>query len=533
MSLLTTPYNPTAAVEVLVNAMEAGKRRQAQQEQITAGLAKAIADDRRHALEWDRLQAFNQAKEATDNAHYDAKVKEERRRYEDENATVSLPPRVHTGTEAPITQQAVTDEFGAQGGADTGSLTADPGIDLYASGGAAPKSSGLLPPVVEPDDYAGILAKTRTEQLQQGLGALDKVGPDAAETANIQQQLAQAMGGSGPMGLPAVNPLRETAGPDVGALGLDPGAPPRADGLPAGKGELAGQPLGLMSNIPAPTVGERVYDTISQVAGSVPGGLRRKDLRPMVTNMTASAFAAEERARNRGAASGKPGPMTMESAIAQYGLTPNPEGGTYKARNGMEYYVGQGVGGGVSLTPKRPGKEDKDRIIQSGGNVWLVPPNGGDPRKIISKEVSDTLSNSITTRFATAVAKAESGRANLDESTRVWEARKAEKPDDADGIKLVQKLEKEVQTRQAALRTALAEVKSLRTQYPKLGEGYTEEPDASPAAPAAGPANAEEKAATLQAAKAKMATAPSKKDAIRSKLIANGFTEAELQAAGL
>lgn len=521
MALLTTPYNPTGTVQVLVEAMEAGKRRQAQQEQIIAGLAKAISDDRRHALEFDRLQAFNQAKEAADNAQFSAKFGEEKRRYDDENAVVSLPPR--TRSLAPVTEATAGEELDATGGIATGELGAPSGVDLYAAGSPAPQSEGLLPDVAEPTGFADILGSLRADQLKQGLEAVKKIGPDAGEMSNIEQQLAQAMGGGGPMGLPPVSPIRQTDAPNLEAIGLmPPGTPPRADGLPTGKGEPSTDSRALTS-YPPPTIGERVYDSLSDVSQNLPGGLRKKDIRAMTPGMTSSAFAAEERARTRGAATAaKPAPVSMQEAIVKYGLTPDPKNGTYRTKDGMEFFIGQGAGGGVSMTPKRP-KEEKDRIISAGGNVWLVPPGGGDPRQIIEK--GDNLPASVSTKYATALAQQESGRANLDEATRVWEARKADLEAGTGNKSALQKeiadLEKDVQAGQASVRRADALVKSLHEQYPKLGARNA---DQSP----------DEKAATLANAKTSMGkVSEAGKAKIRERLLTSGFTEEELQAAGL
>jgi hypothetical protein len=535
MALLTTSYDPTAAVQVLVQAMEAGKRRQMEEQRITAGLAKAISDDRRNALEWDRLQAFNEAKNAEENARYAAKFAEDRYRDRRDNAPINLGGGSTPATSAAIesVEPDLPQTFAAPSLDASGTSepeAAEEVLDFPAVAGVEPLTRDIITGEENPGGFAETLATRRAGQFKQGMSALESMGPDSNEMAQIEQQLAQAMAPAPPVQLQ--QGLGQYAPPSLeqGAVGLplagvrpiDPFKPepnttptPPIDGgvlPPISPGGADGVNPGALTQNFGPV--ERVEDFVKTLTErGIP--VRRKDLPGIVQ----SAFTAAGRGSG-----GKPPPMSMQQTIAQFGLTPNPESGTYKNREGMEFFVGQGVNGGVSLTPKRP-KESSERIINSGGNVWLVPPGGGEPRKIISKEVSDTLPNTVAMRYATALAAQESGRANLDESTRVWETRKAEKKPDPDELA---DLEKEVQKRQAALRTADATVKSIRQQYPKLGEGEPSE------APADAVTNPDEKAATLAKAKESMGRVNDNgKAKIRERLLASGFVEQELQAAGL
>ena len=102
MSLLVTPYDPTGAARVLIQAQQQGQAAQLAQQQQAIELAKSVADARRHEIEFSRTLEFNEAKEANDMGYkYDALDQsrqnqlrdetENRRRYDLENEPFKNP----------------------------------------------------------------------------------------------------------------------------------------------------------------------------------------------------------------------------------------------------------------------------------------------------------------------------------------------------------------------------------------------------------------------------------------------------------
>lgn len=499
MALLTYAYNPTASVAVLVNALEAGQRRQQAEQSMIAGLAKSIADDRRHSEEFDRIQAFNAAKEAEDTRQFNVRNDENNRRYREENAPFSAQlPDV-----APVTALTVQSEgLAPESASIPAAAKPTESLDLNAAGGPLPPSRSLLSG--DPLDtskgsmgFAELLATKRADQLKQGLEGVRSLGPDPGVMQDIEgsiaalQNRAQGANAAGMYAPPDLNggdfslaqvtpqdPFKPAvAANPAPAQGVNDGN--IAGPLPAGKEAPGWEAPGSL--MPSQQVAKFLGGLSSLNQPGQPPVIRNKDVRAVLPSIIRSTIKGATAAAN-----GKPTPMSMQQAIDQYGLTPNPQSNTYSSRDGTEYFVGQGVGGGVSLTPKKP-KEEKDRIISTGGNVWVVPPNGGEPRKIISKEVADTLPKGFPMKYANAVAAEESGQANLAESTRVWEARKAEKNADPNEVL---RLEKEVQKRQAALRTAQSEVQTLHKQFPALSGGAESPTVGAPVAPAEGAAPA-------------------------------------------
>lgn len=524
MSLLTTPYNPTAAVEVLVHAMEAGKRRQAQEQQIIAGLSKAIADDRRHALEWDRLQAFNEAKEAADNAQYGEKFAEDRFRDRRDNAPVTIP------STTPVTDVVAGEEGLPAPGEDVASSlppVSGPteSVDLYNAGGPMPMSRSLIPGNTEaPQGFTEVLADKRAQQLQQGLAAVREAAPEAGPEVEsaIRALHGMSQGQNAAASYPAPTlggegfPLAQ-AGPVDPLKPVEPAGPSTlppdgniAGALPARAAERMVDP-GAGALLPPPI--DRLKD-YAQSAAAAGMPIRQKNLPALHTRV----LADDARARTRAAtAATKPPPIAMQEYLDKNGLTKVEGHNYYRTKDGTDVYVEQGVSGGIAVRPvKEVAKAQPKPFKGADGNTYLM--RDGEPELIIRKDVSDSLPTAVPMKFATALAAQESSRANLDESTRVWEARKGEKKPDAE---LVEKLEKEVQTRQADLRKADAAVKALREQYPKLG------------APAGTPMPDADKQASIAAAKAAIAKKPEIAPKAKERLIAAGVTEQELQAAGL
>lgn len=525
MSLLVTPYNPTASVEVLVNAIEAGQRRRTQEQAIIAGLAKAIADDRRHALEWDRVQAFNREKEAEDTRRFEVTRAENTRRYNLENSPVTVPA---LDNPAPVTTAAVRSEAPT---ADT-SIPGDPSaeiLNLDTAGGALPPSRSLLTGEqldTSPDamGFQERLAAKRAEQLKQGLAAVEQIGPGAAEASAAQRALelrAQGAAVAGQYPVPTLdggNIALQQAAP------VDPftHAPPRVPATLPPDGNIAG-PLpaatGDQMMDPGPSAlippGKQVSRYVADLADA---GLpvRRKDLAALQRTALASSLRAQ-----RGPGGTPSSAESIDQIVA--GLEFNPERGTYKRTDGAEFFVGRSASGKVTLKPFQPdrvkasrwvqGSDGKayalgsdgqpmqpipdgvnlqftpssEKVFQNSGNTYLLKP-GGEPELVVSAAAKVPAGESRD--YTKALAERSAAEAEL-------QAKR-----EAQAKKWFSLSTKDVDAAESRLRDAEIVVKTFRERYPQLtGAGKpTPQPPPTEGAPKPGAENTYASAAEVKAA---------------------------------
>lgn len=391
MALLTYQYNPNQTVALLLQAIEVGERRKAQEQQVIAGMAKAVADDRRHALEFDRLQAFAGAKFA-----------EENRRYNLDNAPFTIPSLPES---APVTSSTVGSPSPLTGpvGPDvspTASIPSVPeltapteGVDLYTAGGPVPASRSLLtgePVETEPvDGFTERIATKRASQLQTALDAIRSRPENVVFTpeamGRLEEGLSQARVGAAredatammqqtPPGMSLaqvapVDPLKPTI-PNVAP------APP-----PVNDGNIAG-PLPTRSPDPAAwdepaslTPAMQIRSTLGQLASlNQPGRppvIRQKDVRAALPAILRSTIAANNRR------STSTPPETLEQVTA--GMEFNPEHGTYKRGDGAEYFVGRSAGGRVTLQAFKPKEVKAARWVQGSDGKAYALGNDGKP----------------------------------------------------------------------------------------------------------------------------------------------------------
>jgi hypothetical protein len=486
MSLLTYDYNPNAQVALLVQAMQAGQAAKHREQEVIAGMAKAIADDRRHALEWDRLRAFE-----------DAKFSEGNRRYQAENAPFTIPRLPETAPVTAETPGVPPSEI------EPPSLPSEEPAEVASDTSDTGSTKG----------YTEILAEKRAEQLQQGLDAVRKSTPQA------------------PQGF---------APPDLaGPLPADP----QAHGWEP--------PASLM---PEQKVGATLRGLASLNQPGQPPVIRNKDVRAALPSIIRSSVTPA-----RGSSGGAPESIDQITA----GMEFVPENGTYRNKAGAEYFVSRSASGKVSMKAFQPTKAKASRWVQGSdgrayalgtdgqpmqpipegvdlqfsaakpstfrddaGNTYLMKPSG--ERELIVPSVAK-MSAAESSKYSAALAAKRAGEAEVAAKEEA-----ASKSWFGVGSKAVEEAKTKV-------RDADAMIETMRERYPKLREQVKPAPS-SPAASVGAPEgqgnpslslSAEDKAASLANAKAAAEKKPEATAAIRQRMLAAGFTEQELQAAGL
>jgi hypothetical protein len=208
MGLLTYAYDPVGTANVLVRAMEVGQQRSSAQQQMLMDLAKSLADSRRHDIEFDRTQSFNQYRDDAERGYKERAAAESRRRYDLENAPISpTTPTAPTGT-VPVSGDPLnaSDPTAAVDVPPPEVQPSAPGVNLYNAGSGADQSQPLLAAPSFAADLNG----------DAPLSAPDTALPDA-----------------GPMQLQAgpVNPLEapQYDVPDMSGENADPLATPNID----------------------------------------------------------------------------------------------------------------------------------------------------------------------------------------------------------------------------------------------------------------------------------------------------------------
>lgn len=296
MGLLTYAYDPVGTANVLVRAMETGQQRSAAQQQMLMELAKSLADSRRHSIEFDRTQSFNQAKED-----------EERRRWNIENSPIGSVPTSPTAspTATPSSTFNPSNDFpGETSPTDVPPPQVQPsapGVNLYNTGapdqsqpllaapsfaadlsGEAPLSAPdtTLPPSAPLDLQAAPVnplapaqydVPTDTGETDSPAGQFSDPFAGQMQPLSPQQLAAQAAAdnpplSAAPVGRPPVNPALFTAAGraatrgnplDPGALPTDPSASlasPILDPLTDAQNRMAAQ--GISRKVAAPRLAE-------------------------------------------------------------------------------------------------------------------------------------------------------------------------------------------------------------------------------------------------------------------------------------
>lgn len=225
MSLLTYQYDPVGTANVLINAMHVGQQRQAQQQSMLAELAKQISTNRQHAVEFDRVQAFEQAKLEAEQGRESDRVAnqlrdetENRRRYDLENAPYSGLGGDNPTAPAPPSATATPAASGFGSSPEIGS-EGIPADALAASPGAAADFS--LPDTMPAPDAAAVAASD-------------------VEAENIARARAKAAGLQTPAGRAATR-----------SLPLDQGALPTGRGTAPASVDLMGDATSKLEELGA------------------------------------------------------------------------------------------------------------------------------------------------------------------------------------------------------------------------------------------------------------------------------------------
>jgi hypothetical protein len=192
-------------------------------------LAKSLADSRRHAIEFDRTRAFDEAKNAEEMDFKNRTAVENRRRYDLENAPISPT----TPTTVPVSGDPLnTADPTASPAADVGTTLdvpapdvqpSAPGVNLYNAGSPAPQSQPLLAaPQFASDlpDSGSLSAPDAT--LNAPPGGDISLAQQASAPAPISLDSAPTI-----PGLPALPPAPAVA--LNGAAPVDPLEPPQYD----------------------------------------------------------------------------------------------------------------------------------------------------------------------------------------------------------------------------------------------------------------------------------------------------------------
>lgn len=503
MALLTHDYNPLGTASLFVNALELGQRRQQQELSLLAQAARAVADDKRMKEQFDRKLAFEAARDA-----------EDRRRFELEQLPFTLP-----------TLPGATPATALTGG--------------VAPTGAAPGAQYSVPTV---EDSA-----TPAPTLSEGSGAVATV-PDINADTGASPGFDLDM-------LDVLNPAAAAPSRPASVSGAIEGP------LPTGAGVATGSEA-LIPESPATRVTKYLGDLSKLNTPGKPAVVRTKDVRAALPGLLSSAFAADS--RERIAATKASGGSSVESIEqATQGMDFIPERNTYRRKDGSEYYVSRSASGKIAMKPFQPNTTAARIMVGSDGQPYPFD-RDGEPLKQIPEGV--TFTKKITSRVPGAGTflidpVTEQATLLIPEKTKippklqtdyvraVTEVEKA--TDELEGAKrlLAEKGQKGffswfgaspdlVNKAEKRLNEATARRDAIRSTYPELGTGSnadssTTAPQQQAKAPETPKLNANEKAQSIASAKAALTRNPGAKDAIRQRMLAGGFTEAELQSAGL
>lgn len=234
MGLLLTPYDPTAAANVLIHAAEVGQQRRDEQARQLAKVAKDIADERQREIERNRLRDFEQRK-----------FDEGTRRWNVENSPIDAAPRLGTPGGEPALPQL-----------DSGSVPADSAPAAAANLGAIGLPAG--PATENPWKPGGMDLSTAGPFAPLDLpvgsdataqGPSTDMGPGQAVNPNVADALSlpNLGGGVDPLNAAAVqidNTTMPGQGKMHGQLVPRPASAPMAGVLPvAGDGAAGNNPL--------------------------------------------------------------------------------------------------------------------------------------------------------------------------------------------------------------------------------------------------------------------------------------------------